>query len=70
MIAGTGQRTAGMRNALRMNASEPGDGTDQNAIALDITGRDYVSYSAISTYQRCPLRYYSQASSPSSCRPA
>jgi len=58
MIAGTGQRTAGMRNALRMNASEPGDGTDQNAIALDITGRDYVSYSAISTYQRCPLRYY------------
>jgi hypothetical protein len=30
----------------------PGD------IARRLTGRDYVSYSAISTYQRCSLRYY------------
>ncbi len=26
-------------------------------LALELTGRDYISYSAISTYQRCPLRY-------------
>ena len=30
----------------------PGD------IALNLTGRDYLSYSAVSTYQRCPLKYY------------
>ncbi|REJ65346.1 MAG: PD-(D/E)XK nuclease family protein [Planctomycetota bacterium] len=27
-------------------------------IASALTGRDYISYSAISTYQACPLRYY------------
>jgi len=27
-------------------------------VALDLTGRDYISYSAISTYQKCPLRYF------------
>ena len=27
-------------------------------IAVELTGRDYISYSAISTYQKCPLRYY------------
>ena len=26
-------------------------------IAKQLTGRDYLSYSAISTYQRCPLKY-------------
>jgi hypothetical protein len=30
----------------------------QNQIAKHFTGRDYLSYSAVSTYQRCPLRYY------------
>ena len=29
-----------------------------NDVALRLTGRDYVSYSAISTYQRCSLRYF------------
>ncbi len=29
-----------------------------NDVALRLTGRDYISYSAISTYQRCPLRYF------------
>ena len=29
-----------------------------NAVAETLTGRDYVSYSAISTYQRCPLLYH------------
>ncbi|MGE3780284.1 MAG: RecB family exonuclease [Pirellulaceae bacterium] len=28
------------------------------AVAQALTGRDYVSYSALSTYQQCPLRYY------------
>ena len=23
-----------------------------------LTGRDYLSYSAVTTYQQCPLRYY------------
>lgn len=30
----------------------PGD------LAVELTGRDYLSYSAVSTYQACPLRYY------------
>jgi len=30
---------------------------DQTAV-LRVTQRDYISYSAISTYQQCPLRYY------------
>lgn len=30
----------------------PGD------IATGLTGRDYLSYSAVSTFQACPLRYY------------
>jgi len=29
-----------------------------NAIALELTGRDYISFSALSTYRQCPLRYY------------
>jgi putative RecB family exonuclease len=27
-------------------------------VALELTGRNYLSYSAISTFQACPLRYY------------
>lgn len=29
-----------------------------NERAVALTGRDYISHSAISTYQQCPLRYY------------
>ncbi len=29
-----------------------------NVVARHLTGRDYLSYSAIHTYQQCPLRYY------------
>ncbi len=29
-----------------------------SAVAKELTGRDYISYSAISTYLNCPLRYY------------
>ena len=32
--------------------------SDPGELALKLTGRDYLSHSAISTYQRCPLRYY------------
>ena len=31
-----------------------------NGIARRLTGRDYLSYSAVSTYQRCPLKYFFQ----------
>lgn len=31
--------------------------THPNTIAKQLTGRDYVSYSALSTYMSCPLRY-------------
>src|SRR5690349_15885035 len=29
-----------------------------NAVAEQLTGRNYVSYSALRTYASCPLRYY------------
>jgi len=28
-----------------------------NDVAVEITGRNYISYSALSSYQRCPLKY-------------
>jgi len=31
--------------------------TGPTAVARQLTGRDYISYSAISSYQRCPLAY-------------
>ncbi len=33
-------------------------GRNPTDIALQLTGRDYISYSSISTYMTCPLRYY------------
>ncbi|MGE3407570.1 MAG: RecB family exonuclease [Pirellulales bacterium] len=32
--------------------------THPNTLAQNLTGRNYLSYSAISTYQQCPLRYF------------
>lgn len=29
-----------------------------NAVALRLIGRDYISFSALSTFQQCPLRFY------------
>jgi putative RecB family exonuclease len=29
-----------------------------NAVAEELTGRNYISFSAISTYQQCPLKYF------------
>ena len=31
---------------------------DPNQAAQELTGRDYISWSAISTFRQCPLRYY------------
>ena len=49
MIAGT---------ATQRPPPRPPRARKPNDVALRLTGRDYISYSAISTYQRCPLRYY------------
>jgi putative RecB family exonuclease len=35
-----------------LSVSSPGD------VATYLTGRDYLSYSAVSTFQACPLRYF------------
>jgi putative RecB family exonuclease len=32
--------------------------THPNDVAEQLTGRDYISYSGISAYQRCPLRWH------------
>ncbi len=44
--------------ATRRPPPRPFRARTPNGIALRLTGRDYISYSAISTYQRCPLRYF------------
>jgi putative RecB family exonuclease len=31
---------------------------DANAIALQLIGRDYLSHSAVTTYQKCPLQFF------------
>src|SRR4051794_5140599 len=33
-------------------------GRSPNQVAHELTGRDYLSFSAISTFQQCPLRFY------------
>ena len=33
-------------------------GRSPNQVAQELTGRDYLSFSAISTFQQCPLRYH------------
>ena len=37
---------------IRPQAPPPGE------LARQLVGRDYLSYSALHTYQQCPLRYY------------
>ena len=32
--------------------------THPNKVAEALTSRDYISFSAISTYRQCPLKYY------------
>ena len=52
----TQERSIG--NALQIGGSGQPDPLRPNEQARQLTGRDYLSYSAISTYQKCPLRYY------------
>ncbi len=47
-----------IRNASRNCGSGRPGPLHPNEQARQLTGRDYLSYSAISTYQKCPLRYY------------
>lgn len=47
-------------NALARGRGKHPSPSTPNEIALQLTGRDYLSYSAISTYQKCPLRYFFQ----------
>jgi RecB family exonuclease len=42
------------RSHLQVTPAEP------NILAAQIIGRDYLSYSAVRTYQTCPLRFYFQ----------
>lgn len=37
---------------ILLTEQTPGD------VAVELTGRNYLSYSAVSTFQACPLRYY------------
>ena len=34
--------------------------SNPNKVAVNLTGRDYISWSAMNTYRSCPLRYYFQ----------
>jgi putative RecB family exonuclease len=60
MIAGRHAKGGVFRSALRNDPAPPPKPTSPNDIALELTGRDYLSYSAVSTYQKCPLRYFFQ----------
>jgi len=44
-------------NAHQLPVITPASTNPANEIAKKLTGRDYVSWSAISTFQTCPLKY-------------
>ena len=58
MIAATHDKPQVVRSELQTTGPQSGYPVDANEIALQLTGRSYVSHSAISTYQTCPLRYH------------
>ena len=51
MIAGVGEVL------LPVLPSKPASTTPANEVAKKLTGRDYVSWSALSTFRTCPLKY-------------
>ena len=51
MIAGVGEAL------LPVLSSKPASTNPANEVAKSLTGRDYVSWSALSTFRTCPLRY-------------
>jgi ATP-dependent helicase/DNAse subunit B len=60
MIAGQYPKGGVPRSALRGDPATRPPRTSPNEIASQLTGRDYLSYSAIAAYQKCPLRYFFQ----------
>ncbi len=57
MIAGTCSQSQTTRNVIHGTTSTNQTLPSPNDLAFELTGRDYISYSAISSYQSCPLRY-------------
>ncbi len=47
-----------IRTLLRLPPGESSRTENPNKLARRLIDRDYLSYSSISTYQRCPLRFY------------
>ena len=44
-------------NAHQLPVITPASTNPANEVAKKLTGRDYVSWSAISTFRQCPLKY-------------
>lgn len=41
-----------------LTPAKPASTNPANEVARQLTGRDYISWSAISTFRSCPLRHY------------
>ena len=52
MIAGVGEALLPV-----LTPTKPASTNPANEVAKSLTGRDYVSWSAISTFRTCPLKY-------------
>ena len=52
MIAGVGDALLPV-----LTPTKPASTNPANEVAKNLTGRDYVSWSAISTFRTCPLKY-------------
>ena len=53
MIAGVGETLLPV-----IKSSTPASTNPANEVARQLTGRDYISWSAISTFRSCPLKYF------------
>ena len=53
MIAGVGEALLPV-----LTPSKPASTNLANEVARQLTGRDYISWSALSTFRTCPLRFY------------
>jgi hypothetical protein len=47
---------AGAELLPMLKPEKPGSANPANAVAKRLTGRDYVSWSALSTFRTCPLK--------------
>ncbi len=57
MIVHVDDTTTSARNALRANSPKPHNLTAPNDIAEALIGRNYISWSSINAYMRCPMRF-------------